>query len=104
MTIRANLLQIFGKSAFQDGAQLVFSHRLGLTAEGILVELLARVLSYNSFALQAEDGSILTTETGKPIIGKIQFELIECELYAREIEIGYRINRIFLGVNQRENI
>lgn len=103
MTTRASLAQLFGASATQDAATLTFEHRPGLTAEGVLAQLLARLLAYQNFPIETEQGQALTTENGGQLRGAIAFLLIEPELYSISVLNGVRVSTIFLGFNS-ENI
>lgn len=100
MTTKATLAQLFGTGSSQDTGSITFAISPGLTAEGILVELLARLLSYQGFGLYTESGASLQAETGQTLSGAIAFTLIEAELYSTRFAQGYRIDKIFLGFNE----
>ena len=103
MTIRATLGQVFGPGAAQNETVLVFQKAEGLTVEGIVAELVARLFSFSDFVFEAEDGAALTTEGGAVLRGAIRFELIELDRLPTQFRAGDRIDRFFIGFND-ENI
>lgn len=100
MTTNATLGQLFGAGAIQDAQSITFFVSPGLTAEGILVELIARLLSYQAIELETESGELLQAENGAALEGAITFTLIEAELYSTRFAQGYRLDKIFLGFNE----
>lgn len=103
MTINATLTDLFGQGATQTATALTFPVSVGLTAEGALVELIARLLSYRAITLDTEDGQPLQTEAGDRLTFSIDFTFIETEIYSVEFKGNYLVHKIFLGFNS-ENI
>lgn len=100
MTTNARLTDVFGGEAVQDISSLQFSYSPNLTAEGILVELLARLLALQSFPLELEQGGVLQLENGRPIHGSIATLKIEVEHYETVLRPSSRTIKIFLATNE----
>lgn len=100
MTTNVRLSDVFGSGATQTGSSLKFLHSSGLTAEGILAELLARLLRSQRFPLELEQGGILQQESGRAIEGDVLSPIIEIEHYRTELKPTSRISKLFVGINE----
>lgn len=100
MTTNIRLIDIFGAGATQDSSSLAFFYSSGLSAEGILAELLARLLRSQRFPLELEQGGGLRQESGQTIEGDVISPKIEAAHYATELNPGSRISKLFIGINE----
>lgn len=102
MPTNVRLIDVFGAGATQDSSSLTFFCSTGLTAEGILAELLARLLRSQRFSLELEQGGVLQQENGQAIEGDLLSPQIEAEHYQTVLKPTSRISKLFLGLNSED--
>lgn len=100
MTTNVRLIDIFGASAVQNISSLQFQCSANLTTEGVLVELLARLLRSQRFPLELETGGLLQQENGRNIEGDLLSPKVEIEHYKTELKPDIRISKLFVGINE----
>jgi len=98
------LSALFGDGCSQTASTLTFNSTAGLSPEGILVELLVRLVNLQSFDFELESGGLLETETGKHLSGSIAFQKLTCFEHRRSFIDGYEVVQLVFGMNWPETL